>query len=321
MKRAAEYTVKKAQTPSNRLVFKRGKIWEAVGGKWRLEFGGSVFCLGKVGRTHEAVAVESPCAEAEPGVVFRTSSLFTPTHWLLCRPSVLGWDWRETERSKQAATRHGAHPQLFLPKKYCQPHFSTEGCRFVLPSAEWSRKERACWDSARQAENWFLTCFGQCWLKYRHFGTFDTSVLNWIIFWAHVWASPHRFCLSFLLCLLSQAKQLWGLTPGSTPCPCPHLPPPRLRRCPPPRLLSPATGRVLLPSVPPRGSWAATRGTATWTTTSTWQRWAGYLPHICKYTRCPFLSANFLRWGSQFHQIIGLNGGEHTVCTHRTRCL
>lgn len=86
---ATEYTLKKLNH-CNRLVFKCGKIWEAVGGKWRLEFGGSVFCLGKVRQIHEAVAVESPCAEAEPVVVFRTSLLLTPTHWLLCRPSVLG---------------------------------------------------------------------------------------------------------------------------------------------------------------------------------------------------------------------------------------
>lgn len=56
-----------------------------------------MFCLGKVRQIQEAVAVESPCAEAEPVVVFRTSSLLTPTHWLLCRPSVLGYDWRKTE--------------------------------------------------------------------------------------------------------------------------------------------------------------------------------------------------------------------------------
>ena len=30
---------------------KEGRIWEAVGGKWRLEFGSSVFCLGKVRQT------------------------------------------------------------------------------------------------------------------------------------------------------------------------------------------------------------------------------------------------------------------------------
>lgn len=90
MKRAAEYTFEKAQNRGNHLVFKCGKIWEAVGGKWRLEVGGTVFCLGKVRQTHEAVAVESPCAEAEPVVVFRTSLLLTPTHCLLCRPSVLG---------------------------------------------------------------------------------------------------------------------------------------------------------------------------------------------------------------------------------------
>lgn len=90
MKRAAEYTFEKAQNRGNHLVFKCGKIWEVVGGKWRLEVGGPVFCLGKVRQTHEAVAVESPCAETEPVVVFRTSLLLTPTHCLLCRPSVLG---------------------------------------------------------------------------------------------------------------------------------------------------------------------------------------------------------------------------------------
>lgn len=127
-----------APNRSSRLVFEYGKkIWEAAGGKWKLEFGGSVFCLGKVRQIQEAVAVESPCAEAEPVVVFRTSLLFTPTHWLLCRPSVLGYDWTKTERSTQAATHCPAHPQLFLPK-HCQPHFSASCCRFVLHSVCWS---------------------------------------------------------------------------------------------------------------------------------------------------------------------------------------
>lgn len=57
-------------------VEKYGKV---LGGKWGPAFGGSVFCLGTVRQPHEAVAVESPGAEAEPAVVFRTSLLLTPT--------------------------------------------------------------------------------------------------------------------------------------------------------------------------------------------------------------------------------------------------
>lgn len=99
-----------------------GSCWGWGNGGLSLE--ARCFCLGKVRQAHEAVAVESPCAEAQPVVVFRTSLLLTPTHWLLCRPSVLGMRLGgEMERSTQAATRHGAHPQLFLPKYY-QPHFS-----------------------------------------------------------------------------------------------------------------------------------------------------------------------------------------------------
>lgn len=184
------------------------------------------------------------------------------------------------------------------------------------------RNARMCWDSTlvniKQKQRFRTQTFWLMSIQIHSFWSLNChlSVLSLIIFLSACLSfSSLRFCLSLLLCLPLQAKQLWGLTPGSTPCPCPHLPPPRLRRCPPPRLLSPATGRVLLPSVPPRGSWAGTRGTATWTTTSTWQRWAGCLPHSCKCTCCSFLSPNFLRRWSQFHQIIGLNREEHTVCT------
>lgn len=151
---------------------------------------------------------------------------------------------------------------------------------------------------------------------------FDLSelMLKFAVQVDHLTTCPHTLWLLFCSVFPLQAKPRWGLTPGSTPCPCPRLPPPPLRHCPPPRPLSPATGRVLPPSAPPRGSWAGTRGTATWTTMSTWRRWAGYLPRSCKYTHCSLLRANFLRRWSQFHQMMGLKRWEHTVCTQRTQC-
>jgi len=80
-----------------------------------------------------------------------------------------------------------------------------------------------------------------------------------------------------------QVKQLWEETPDSSPCLYHHLPP-LLRHLPPRLLPSPATGRDPLQSAPPRGSWAGTRETATWTTTSMWQRWVDCLLHSCEYT-------------------------------------
>lgn len=78
-------------------------------------------------------------------------------------------------------------------------------------------------------------------------------------------------------------KQPWGGTQDSSRCHCLHLPHPPPH--PPPHLPSRATGQALHQSAPPRGNWAGTRGTATWMTTSTWQRWADCLPLSCKY-RC-----------------------------------
>lgn len=73
-------------------------------------------------------------------------------------------------------------------------------------------------------------------------------------------------------------KRLWGLTPDSSPCPCPHP-----RRLLPPPLPSPATGQGLLPSALPKGSWMESRETVTWRITSTWPKWVDCLLHSCKY--------------------------------------
>lgn len=48
VRRAAEHTYKKkSPNQHSHLFFKWAKIWEAVGGKWRLEFGGSMFLFRK----------------------------------------------------------------------------------------------------------------------------------------------------------------------------------------------------------------------------------------------------------------------------------